>query len=247
MAGNERGVKYDHRGSEELRTTAYLMALKANRDNMINGDTIPTVIYKEKSMLKRKKEEEREGVSHIRSLTRTYSIHKLTNDMRNAEEETESMGYNEQVNPADEFEQSIFNSASKISFDSKTIVIKDRRGKAFEPIYDDNGKMTGMRFYAEKPKDIMPSNVLQKIKAVEKVSKELIDKSVEKGMSLNDYCAAMNALHEIGNSGAYNAENVKMSAGYARTELEKLEILPVRGTQAYIVNIGIALRELSEI
>lgn len=142
----------------------------------------------------------------------------------------------------------LFENAPRFSYDTKSgrlVSITDRRGKTFELVYDNKGKMTEMKLSKEETKDI--DVFLKKIATVERLSKELIDKSVEKGIRLSDYCTAINVLHKISNSGVYNAEDVKMSAQYAKTELEKLEILPVHGTQAYIANIKNTLRELSEI
>lgn len=77
MVGDETGAKYDPKGTDALRTEAYIMALKANRDYMIDGDTIPIVISKEKKRIKRE-EGKKKKISHARSLRQTYAIHRLT-------------------------------------------------------------------------------------------------------------------------------------------------------------------------
>lgn len=79
MIGNKTVVKYDTKGNEALRTTAYLMAIQANRDNMIDGDIIPFIISKKIKRIKREKEiSQREA-----SVTQTYALHRMiTRDMK---------------------------------------------------------------------------------------------------------------------------------------------------------------------
>lgn len=196
---------------------------------------------------KRRKEESR------KSLRQTYAVHNATDEAMLELYSDDITSFelppknpSETINDISTF---ILENRPTFSSDPKTgkIVITDRRGKVFEPVYDEEGRMTEMMVYGGEAKSSLQSDILQKIITVEKLSKELIDKSVKAGIEAMGYCGAVNILHEIANSGGYNPKEIRLAARYAQGELEELKTLPAGGTQAHIVNIGNSLRELSEI
>lgn len=148
--------------------------------------------------------------------------------------------------PYDDTEMTIgnvlFENAPRFSYDANSgaLIIRDIRGKAFRLVSDDKGN-ENLEFYEGNN-----AKIPEKIKYVEKLSKDLIDKSVKAGIEATGYYGAVNILHEIANSGVYNPQYVRLAARYAQGELGQLEILPM-STQAHIVNIRNTLRELSEI
>lgn len=138
-----------------------------------------------------------------------------------------------------------YDSLSRILYNSQTgkTVCITKNGKIVEPIFEGE-KIVDMKL-KESGTVYDLESILQKIKIVEKLSKEFVDMSVKSGLDTSDYCSSVNTLHELITSKS-SYTNVNMAAKHVQTEIQKLKDSSLQyELYAYVTKIENNLKKFS--